>query len=106
MVTDVLRRSFITISQEDDLDRLPYGTLIASNVVGCSELGVVILMKIAQGEWRTVEIYGNPKSCYEIEELDKFEPKLPALLVMCGDELPPQPRPSLKTKRHLSLIWG
>lgn len=99
--TEHLRKSLLRITDPGDLDRLPYGTIIVAGIE--DEPGVYTLMKIDQGVWRTVEIYGNPSTVYQIEEGDEdYTPILPALLVLCGEELPEEPEPP----RNFILIKG
>lgn len=91
---DELRKSLFRITVESDLDRLPYGTII---VTGVKETpGIFTLIKIAQGDWRIPIICGNPSIMYQIEEDEEsLQPDLPALLVLCGEELPEDPKPQL-----------
>ena len=98
---DDLRKSLLRITDEDDLDRLPYGTVIISMVRDAP--GIYTLMKIDNGDWRVPVIYGNPHSLYHIEEEDgPLTPTLPALLVLCGEELPEEPT----VKPQFVLIQG
>lgn len=96
---DDLRKSLLRITDPKDFDRLPYGSLIVTAVKECP--GILTLMKVDQGDWRVITIYGNPSEPYQIEEDDdSYTPDPPSLLVMCGDELPEPPKP----ERHLVLV--
>lgn len=97
---DELRRSLLRIGDPSDLDRLPYGTIIIAGAE--EEPGIYTLMKIDQGLWRTVAVYGNPSTVYQIEEEEEYTPALPALLVLCGEELPEE-RP---VQRNFVLLRG
>lgn len=97
---DELRKSLLRITDPKDLNRLPYGTIIVTGVKECP--GILTLMKSNQDDWRVITIYGNPYTVYQIEEDDEtYTPDLPALLVLCGEELPEEP-----TQRHLVLVKG
>lgn len=98
--TDALRRSFLRITRREDLDRLPYGSIIVANAVDFP--GIFTLIKIDQGDWRTFVVWGDPESAYGIGEEDGFMPDIPALLICCGDQLPEPP----EVKRKFTLIKG
>lgn len=100
MSADELRRSLLRIGDPSDLDRLPYGTIIIAGAE--EEPGIYTLMKIDQGLWRTVAVYGNPSTVYQIEEEEEYTPSLPALLVLCGEELPEEQ----PVQRHFVLLKG
>ncbi len=93
-----LRKSLLRITDATDLDRLPYGTIIVTGVVDTP--GIYTLMKVDQGDWRIITVFGNPSTSYGIEEDDEsYTPEVPALLVLCGEELP-------EKKRSFVLIKG
>lgn len=99
-LADRLHKSLLHITERSDLGRLPYGSVIVAGVM--DHPGIHTLIKIDQGMWRSFSIYGNPSTIYEIEEEEEYTPDVPALLVLCGDQLPEAPT----IERHFVLIKG
>lgn len=97
--TIALRESLLKINDSGDLDRLPYGTIIVSEVRDYP--GIFTLIKTGDGDWCVFTVYGEPGLDYTVAEEDYFIPKVPALLVCCGETLP---HCTPKPKRHLSAV--
>lgn len=101
-VVTALRRSLLQINDVGDLERLPYGSVIIAKVE--TYTGIHTLIKVGPQDWVNFTICGEPGREFYVEEEEGFVPRVPAVLVSCGETLPDTDDAPPPSVRHLRVV--